>query len=97
MSAADSKLFHPIRVGTAQLAHRIVLSPMTRNRNTKDHIPTDIMVEYYTQRAETPGTLLITEATVVADKASGQEFIPGIWNDKQIAGWKEVSIEPRMS
>lgn len=90
MSAAASKLFQPIRVGTVQLAHRVVLAPMTRNRNTEDHVPTNLGLEYYTQRAATPGTLLITEATIVADKASGQKFIPGIWNDKQIQEWKKV-------
>ncbi|VDB85545.1 unnamed protein product [Peniophora sp. CBMAI 1063] len=90
MSAVASKLFQPIRVGTVQLAHRVVLAPMTRNRNTEDHVPTNLNLEYYTQRAATPGTLLITEATIVADKATGQKFIPGIWNDNQIQEWKKI-------
>lgn len=92
MSAIASKLFQPIRVGTVQLAHRVVMSPMTRNRNTADHVPTDLVLEYYTQRAAKPGTLIITEATIIADKASGQEFVPGIWSDKQVEEWKKVSI-----
>ncbi|KZV59131.1 NADH:flavin oxidoreductase/NADH oxidase [Peniophora sp. CONT] len=90
MSAIASKLFQPIRVGTVQLAHRVVMSPMTRNRNTADHVPTDLVLEYYTQRAAKPGTLIITEATIIADKASGQEFVPGIWSDKQVEEWKKI-------
>ena len=90
MAAIASKLFQPILVGSVQLAHRVVMSPMTRNRNTEDHVPTDIMREYYTQRAAKPGTLIITEATIVADKATGQKFIPGIWSDKQVEEWKKV-------
>jgi NADPH2 dehydrogenase len=46
--------------------------------------------EYYTQRASTPGTLLITEATLVARRAAGRLNVPGIWSEAQIAGWKEI-------
>ncbi|KAI0032139.1 hypothetical protein K488DRAFT_70890 [Vararia minispora EC-137] len=86
-----SKLFQPIRVGAAQLQHRVVMSPMTRNRATADHIPTDLMVKYYDQRSSTPGTLLITEATFIADKASGLGNVPGIWNQAQIDAWKKIT------
>jgi NADPH2 dehydrogenase len=34
---------------------------------------------------------MITEATVVAEKAGGFFGVPGIWSDEQIAGWKKVS------
>jgi NADPH2 dehydrogenase len=47
-------------------------------------------VEYYAQRASFPGTLLVSEATPIAPQAGGYSNIPGIWNDKQIAGWKKV-------
>lgn len=46
--------------------------------------------EYYVQRASTPGTLLITEATLISLRAGGRNNIPGIWAEEQIAGWKEV-------
>lgn len=42
------------------------------------------------QRASTPGTLLITEATLISLRAAGRHNVPGIWDASQIAGWREV-------
>jgi NADPH2 dehydrogenase len=70
------------------------MSPMTRNRATEAHVPTALMAEYYKQRASTEGTLIITEATVIAERESGQKNVPGIWNDKQIEEWKKVCALP---
>ena len=53
-------------------------------------VPTDLMVEYYSQRSRTPGTLVITESVVIHPRAHGIPFLPGIWNKEQIAGWKKV-------
>ena len=86
----SAKLFQPVRVGRLNLAHRIVLAPLTRYRADEAHVPADIVVEYYSQRASTPGTLLITEATFIAAKAGGYDNIPGIWSDAQVEGWKKV-------
>lgn len=46
--------------------------------------------EYYKQRASTPGTLLITEATFIRPEAGGYDFVPGIWSSQQIKAWKEI-------
>lgn len=84
-------LFQEYELGNLHLKHRVVLAPLTRCRATAAHVPTDLMVEYYAQRASTPGTLLISEATVIVGKAGGLMRAPGIWSDEQIAGWKRVS------
>ena len=76
MSRAASKLFKPIRVGNLQLSHRVVLAPLTRFRADDAHVPTDIMADYYAQRASVPGSLLITEATFIAAKAGGYDNVP---------------------
>lgn len=91
MATSTSKLFSPIKVGDITLKHRVVLAPLTRYRNTIEHVPTDLSVEYYSQRGSTPGTLLITEATPVATKAGGYDNIPHLETAEQIAGWKRVS------
>lgn len=83
-------LFAPVKIGTMQLQHRVVMAPLTRYRASDAHVPTDMMVEYYTQRANTPGTLLITEATFIARKAGGLGNVPGIWSKEQADGWKKV-------
>ncbi|KAJ5919786.1 Aldolase-type TIM barrel [Penicillium verhagenii] len=86
-----SKLFEPLRVGRMDLSNRITLAPLTRFRANDDHVPLPFVKEYYAQRASTPGTLLITEATYITSRAGGYPNVPGIWNEAQIAGWKEVT------
>ncbi|KZT25930.1 FMN-linked oxidoreductase [Neolentinus lepideus HHB14362 ss-1] len=86
----SNKLFQPVQVGDVTLKHRIVLAPLTRYRADDDHVHGKLAVEYYAQRASFPGTLLITEGTFIAAKAGGMSNVPGIWNDEQIAGWREV-------
>ncbi|OCB91540.1 NADH:flavin oxidoreductase/NADH oxidase [Sanghuangporus baumii] len=73
MQRADAKLFRPIRVGNLNLAHRIVMSPMTRFRADGAHVPTDIIVEYYAQRGSVP---LITEAAFIAARDGGYGSVP---------------------
>jgi 2,4-dienoyl-CoA reductase-like NADH-dependent reductase (Old Yellow Enzyme family) len=51
------------------------------------------VVERYAARASIPGTLLISEATYITHKASGDSFnVPGIWSDEQAAAWKKVGL-----
>ncbi|KZV88889.1 FMN-linked oxidoreductase [Exidia glandulosa HHB12029] len=83
-------LFEPIRIGDMDLAHRVVLAPLTRIRATDDHIPTEMMLEYYRQRSSTPGTFLLTEATLISQRAGGFINVPGVWNDAQVAEWKKI-------
>ncbi|KAL5483568.1 hypothetical protein ACEPAI_8800 [Sanghuangporus weigelae] len=90
MTYSNSKLFQPIRIGNLSLAHHVVLAPLTRFHADDAHVPTDLMVEHYAQRASVPGTLLIAEATPVAAKAGGLANLPGIWSDAQVEGWKKV-------
>ncbi|OSX61257.1 hypothetical protein POSPLADRAFT_1146971 [Postia placenta MAD-698-R-SB12] len=85
------KLFQPTKVGKTVLAHRVVMSPMTRCRANAAHVHGDLAVEYYAQRATVPGTLLITEGTIIVGKAGGIPFVPGIWSDEQVAAWKRVT------
>ncbi|OCB91218.1 NADH:flavin oxidoreductase/NADH oxidase [Sanghuangporus baumii] len=90
MSQLEAKLFQPIQVGNLQLSHRVVLPPLTRFRPGDDHVPNDMMVTYYRQRASVPGTLLIAESTFIAPKAGGMDNFPGIWSDEQVEAWKKV-------
>ncbi|KZT25907.1 FMN-linked oxidoreductase [Neolentinus lepideus HHB14362 ss-1] len=84
------KLFQPKQIGAITLQHRIVLAPLTRNRANKAHVHGPLAIEYYAQRASTPGTLLVTEATFIAPQAGGYPHVPGIWSAEQVAAWKKV-------
>ncbi|KAJ0419766.1 hypothetical protein BJY00DRAFT_285494 [Aspergillus carlsbadensis] len=49
------------------------------------------MATYYSQRACVPGTLLIAEASFISPSQIGFANGPGIYNEKQIAGWRTVT------
>jgi len=82
-------LFNPLKVGALTLPNRILLAPLTRTRADAGHMPNDLMVEYYSQRAT--GGLLITECTMVSPGTSAFINEPGIYSDAQIAAWKKVT------
>lgn len=63
MAAPSSKLFQPFKVGDITPQHHVVMAPLTRFRANDEHAHSQIGIEYYTQRASMPGTLIITEAT----------------------------------
>lgn len=91
MTTAVPKLFSPAKVGNVTIQHRVVLAPLTRFRAQKSHTHSKMAIEYYTQRACVPGTMMISEATFIAPQAGGLTFVPGIWNQEQIEAWKPVS------
>ncbi|KAJ0425164.1 NADH:flavin oxidoreductase NADH oxidase family protein [Aspergillus carlsbadensis] len=90
INPATSRLFKPLQVGTMRLAHRIVFPPLTRNRNADDHTPLPLMTKYYADRASTPGTLVISEATAISPLEEGQPDTPGFSSARQVAAWKEI-------
>lgn len=89
---SSTNLFAPIKVGTMHLQHRVVQAPLTRFRASQAHVHGDLAVQYYGQRASTPGTMIITEGTFIAPEAGGYDNVPGIWNDEQMAAWKRVGL-----
>jgi len=91
MSSTDSRLFKPLRIGNVELAHRLVMAPLTRFRADDAHVQLPFTADYYSQRGAVPGTLLITEATFIHPKAGGFANVPGIYNTDQIAAWKKVT------
>lgn len=87
---AHESLFTPVQLGALALPNRIIMAPLTRCRADADHVPTDLMAEYYGQRAA--AGLIIAEATMVIEGNSafgGRE--PGLYSAAQVAGWKKVT------
>lgn len=86
-------LFDPIRLGDIDLASRIVMAPLTRNRAGAGQVPTELMARYYAQRADptTGAGLLITEGTPVSPQAHGYLDTPGMHTAEQVAGWRRVT------
>jgi N-ethylmaleimide reductase len=83
-------LFSPLKVGPYQLAHRVVMAPLTRMRAAKPSLaPRPLNAEYYAQRATTGG-LIIAEASPVMATGFGSPGVPGIWSAQQVEGWRKV-------
>ncbi len=85
-------LFDPISFGATLCPNRIVMAPLTRARATREHVPTELMAEYYRQRAS--AGLIISEATGISQQGLGWPFAPGIWNAEQVAAWSWTPSNP---
>jgi N-ethylmaleimide reductase len=85
-------LFEPCQAGALQLASRIVMAPLTRNR-APNALPNALMAEYYAQRANpaTGAGLIITEATAISHQGQGYSDVPGIWSTAQVKAWQPVT------
>ncbi|KAF4610691.1 hypothetical protein D9613_007104 [Agrocybe pediades] len=84
---ASKALFNPIQVGDVTLKNRITMSALTRNRAV-DTVPTDLMKEYYIQRAD--AGLIVVEGILIVRQGSEWPNAPGIWSEEQVAGWKNI-------
>ena len=82
-------LFDKFSVRSLQLANRMVMAPLTRNRATSQHTPNALMATYYGQRA-TAG-LIITEGTSPSPNGLGYPRIPGLFNAEQVQAWKATT------
>lgn len=91
MTETVRDLFHPFKLGDIQLANRMVMAPLTRNRAEAGNVPGAMTIEYYAQRASLG--LIIAEATQVSAQAQGYVSTPGVHTPEQIAAWRQVTDE----
>ena len=92
MSGASVKLPHllsAVKFGELELANRVVMAPMTRNRADAEGVPGATMVEYYAQRADCG--LIVAEGTWPSRDGQAYCRQPGIATAAQIAGWRAVT------
>lgn len=83
-----TNIFEPASLGSLSLKNRIAMAPMTRARNAEG-IPDDNNALYYAQRAG--AGLIVTEGTAISETSKGVLFIPGLYNARQVEGWKKVT------
>lgn len=84
-----SSLFEPVALGAIHLRNRIVMAPMTRSRAGACDVPTDLMAEYYAQRAG--AGMIVSEGTQPSPDGKGYCRTPGIYTPEQIEGWARVA------
>ena len=86
--ADDLLLFTPTRLGDVTLPNRVVMAPMTRSRSPAG-VPTALNATYYAQRAG--AGLIITEGTSPSANGRGYTDIPGLYDARQVEGWRGVA------
>lgn len=82
-------LFSPLQLGALQLKNRVVMAPMTRSRADSNAVPTDVMVDYYGQRAG--AGLIISEGIAPSADGLGYCRTPGLFTSQQVAAWRRVT------
>ena len=88
-TANKLELLSPATLGDMKLENRMILAPLTRTRAADGFVPQPMNTIYYAQRAS--AGLIISEATQVARNGLGYANTPGIYNQQQIEGWKEIT------
>ncbi len=86
---ATDGLLNSYRLGSLELANRMVMAPMTRSRALAGNVPNPLAATYYTQRAS--AGLIVTEATQVTPQGVGYIRTPGIHSREQVNAWKQVT------
>lgn len=83
-------LFNPVTLGNYTLKNRLVMPALTRQRSAQPgDVPTSQMATYYQQRAS--AGFIVTEGTQIEPRGKGYAWTPGIYSQKQIEGWREVT------
>ncbi len=85
----EQPLLETYQLGPAALSNRMVMAPMTRTRAFANGVPSKMMLTYYAQRAS--AGLIITECTRVSEQAHGIMNSPGLYDLRQIQGWRAIT------
>ncbi|MCW5251191.1 alkene reductase [Streptomyces sp. SHP 1-2] len=84
-----TSLFDSTTFGKIGLANRLVMAPMTRNRAEPSGAATELMAEYYAQRAS--AGLIITEGTQPSPLGQGFLNTPGLHDPEHVRTWRAVT------
>jgi N-ethylmaleimide reductase len=85
----NKPLSTPISTPHFNLSNRFVMAPLTRQRAGSDLAPHALNALYYSQRSG--AGLIISEASQISPRGLGYSNTPGIYNAKQIEGWRLVT------
>ena len=85
----DLDLLSPGRINGFNTPNRMVMAPMTRCRALPGAIPSELAIEYYSQRAS--AGLILTEGTAPAAAGLGYARTPSVHSPGQVAAWKKIT------
>ena len=82
-------MFTPFCVAGLTLRNRIVVSPMAMY-SCRDGLPDDFLLVHLGSRALGGAGLVMTEMTCVSPEARITPGCAGLWNDRQMQGWRRI-------
>lgn len=85
------KLFTPIKFGPVEIKNRFIVSPMVMNFCTTDGMCTERFAAYHEEKAKGGWGLIITEDFAISPRGKGYDYLPGLWKDEQIPGFKNMT------
>ena len=83
-------LFKPIKIGELSIRNRFVVPPMGTNYANSDGTVSQRLIDYHAERAKGGFGLITVEVTAVASSGKAIVNQPGLWDDKQIEGYKNL-------
>ncbi len=85
-------LFSPMKIGNCEIKNRIVMSPMLMGFGQFDGCTTEMLMDYYEERAKGGTGLIMTEITRINDVHGSAAFAQlGMSHDYQIEGMRELA------
>lgn len=84
-------LFSEYKIKGKTLKNRTVVAPMVMNLCNRDGTCTERFTAYHEAKAKGGFGMIITEDFAVMPHSMGFVGVPGLWNDGQIAGFKEFT------
>jgi len=88
---AIKMLFTPTKIGSMEVKNRIVLPAMSLDWVRHGNVISQRIVDYYEARARGGVGLIITGLSSVDPLMEGSPLIFGLWDDRFIAGFKELA------
>jgi len=86
-----NSLFEPIRIGGMEVRNRFVVPPQGSNLANDDGTVSQLMVDFYEERAKGGFGLVIIEVTAVAPEGKAVIRQVGLWSDEHIEGFRKLS------
>ncbi|WP_273394738.1 FAD-dependent oxidoreductase [Thermophilibacter mediterraneus] len=84
-------LFSPLMIGSCEIPNRLVVPAMVTNYCNLEGTITERYLRYMEEKAKGGWGLLITEDYCVQEGRKGYTRIPGLWNEGQVAGNRELT------
>lgn len=84
-------VFSPIIIAGKEIRNRTAVPAMVMNLCNEDGTCTERFTAYHEEKARGGFGLIITEDFAVCPQGKGFRYLPGLWEDRQIEGFKEFT------